>query len=277
MTITNGYATLPEIRERLLNAGRYTASTISFVEGTKKIVDTAHGLKRFQTGDAILISGSVANNGYFTVATGNVAGEIVVTETVVTGAAGPAVTIQTVTDVGEDAILEAVVEATSRLIDGYCGRFFWLDSADATRYYTAGWPDLLITDDIVSITTLSTDSDGDGTYEDTWTTADWEFEPYNAALEGYPYTCLRTKPNGDYDFPSMRKGVKIEGKFGWPAVPKPVKEACLLQAERLAKRKDAPFGVVGSTDMGQMQVIPKLDPDVKLLLEPYRRLWVGAV
>jgi hypothetical protein len=44
---------------------------------------------------------------------------------------------------------------------------------------------------------------------------------------------------------------------------------------RLYKRKDAPFGVVGSTsaEMGQLMVIPKLDPDVKFLLDAYKKQW----
>lgn len=74
-----------------------------------------------------------------------------------------------------------------------------------------------------------------------------------------------------------KKGVKLVGKFGWTTAPAPVCDACLLQAIRLFKRKDAPFGVVGSADMGQMVTISKLDPDVMLLLQAFRKMTVGAV
>jgi hypothetical protein len=75
----------------------------------------------------------------------------------------------------------------------------------------------------------------------------------------------------------MPIGVKVTGKFGWQAVPSKVKTACLIQAERLFKRKDAPFGVIGSAEMGQLQVIPKLDPDFYILLEDYVRYGIEGI
>jgi hypothetical protein len=49
-----------------------------------------------------------------------------------------------------------------------------------------------------------------------------------------------------------------------------VRQATLIQATRLFKRKDAPFGVIGSAEMGQLQVVPTIDPDIKLLLAGYK-------
>lgn len=54
--------------------------------------------------------------------------------------------------------------------------------------------------------------------------------------------------------------------------PGPVIEATLIQAVRILRRKDAPFGVVGGTDIAVARTIPALDPDVKMLLAPYLRL-----
>jgi len=275
MPITNGYCTLAELRERLIDAMRYTASTISFTASSKTIADTAYRLKRFQSGDMIQISGSASNDGYYTVATGNTAGSIVVEEALTDESAGESVTIQQLNDVAEDTVLESVVEGVSRFIDEHCGRRFY--SAAETRYYTAEYSTALDVDDLVSVTTLQTDSDGDRTYEDTWATTDYDLLPFNAALASMPYTRVDTTPNGYYAFPTVAKGVKLVGSFGWPAVPAPIKEACLLMSARLARRKDAIFGVVGSADMGTMQVIPKLDPDVRLMLEPFRRMTVGGV
>ena len=66
------------------------------------------------------------------------------------------------------------------------------------------------------------------------------------------------------------------GKFGYGATaPKAVSEACIIQSTRLFRRKDAPFGVTGASDMGQASVIARLDPDVRFLLAPYRRITVG--
>lgn len=71
----------------------YAGSTIAFVAATHKITDTANGLAVFNTGDIILVQGSTLNDGTYTVATGGVAGEIVVTEDLVEEALGDAVVI----------------------------------------------------------------------------------------------------------------------------------------------------------------------------------------
>lgn len=177
-------------------------------------------------------------------------------------------------DAIDDAVIEAVVEATSRLIDEHCSRRFWKNTVAEARYYTPEWGDLLIVDDLVSVTSLKTDEDEDRTYERTWTTADYDLEPYNAGLSSpvKPYTQIRTSPKGSYSFPGTRKGVELTGIFGWYAVPDAINEACLIQSIRLFKRKDTPFGIAGNEELGTLQNIPRLDPDVKMLLEPYRRI-----
>lgn len=76
------------------NTGAYTASTLAFVSATKKITDSANGLASFLTGDYITVSGSVANDGTYTIVTGGVAGEIVVTEALTDEGAGASVTLE---------------------------------------------------------------------------------------------------------------------------------------------------------------------------------------
>jgi len=75
-----------------------TAITLAFVSATKKITDSGIGLAFIKTGDLIKVSGAVTagNNGYFLVATGNVAAEVVVTEALTDGLAGAVVTIEVV-------------------------------------------------------------------------------------------------------------------------------------------------------------------------------------
>jgi hypothetical protein len=182
-------------------------------------------------------------------------------------------------DITDDTVIENAIEAVSRLIDGKCSRRFWKNTVDETRYFTANYGDLFYTDDIVSITTLKTDETGARSYSRTWAVTDYDLEPYNALLQYpvQPYTSIRVSPMGTLSFPFDRKAVQIVGVFGWPAVPDTINEACLLQSIRLFKRKDAPFGVTGSAEMGHLIVIPKLDPDVEMLIAPYRRLSIGAV
>jgi hypothetical protein len=51
-------------------------------------------------------------------------------------------------------------------------------------------------------------------------------------------------------------------------VPDEVHTATIILATKFFKRKDAPFGVAGFSDLGAVRIIQS-DPDVKMLLDPY--------
>ena len=184
------------------------------------------------------------------------------------------------TDLEKDVeILTDYSESVPKLLfdkhwnDGYCGRRFY--PVTETNHFTRTTPYIVLVEDLLTVTTLKTDADGDRTYESTWAATDYDLEPYNAARlsPARPYTRIVTAPNGVHTFPNMRRGIEIAGSWGFSATTPPaVKEACLLQCERLFLRKDTPFGVTGSAEMGHMTVIPKLDPDVKLLLDPFKKI-----
>ena len=171
----------------------------------------------------------------------------------------------------DDFYLEATIESVSRMIDNHTGRRFYAETD--TRYYAPISIDQIYTDDIITVTTLKTDDDNDGTFETTWATTDYNLMPFNAGENGRPYTWIETSGYGNCAFPpGTKKAVQIVGSFGYATTaPKPVAEACKIQAIRLFKRKDAPFGVIAGGDMQQSMTIPDLDPDVKMLLSPYVR------
>lgn len=277
MTITNGYCTLAELKERVLAAHTYTAATISFNASTKVISDSAHRLKRFQDGQILQISGSTSNNGLVTVTAGNLPDTVTVAEVLVAELAGQTVTITDVTNPDNDAMMEGIIEAVSRAIDGECCRRFYVNGTDEVRFFDTPRVSDVWVNDLVSVTTLETDNDRDGVFEVTWTAADYLLWPYNAALDGLPYAKIEAfgpstgsgAGSATGGFPIGPRGVKVTGKFGWPAVPKPIKEACLLQSARLYMRKDAVFGVIGNDQM--FEKIPGVDPDVAKLILPYRR------
>ncbi len=87
----------------VLTAGQYSGTTnvdlihyaaaLSFDAASKEIRDAANGLALFKDADVIVITGSTSNDGTYTVATGNVAAKIVVTEAIGDEAAGGAVSI----------------------------------------------------------------------------------------------------------------------------------------------------------------------------------------
>lgn len=178
-------------------------------------------------------------------------------------------------DFQDDAKIERVIEAASRAIDVITWRRFFTTAEDESRYYTAVDANRIYTDDIISITTLKTDEDGDRTYERTWAITDYDLMPYNASLNGEPYTWIETAPNGSYAFPTNRKGIQIAGKFGWSSTaPAQIYQACMMASQRLLKRKDTPLGVSANLAAGQFVVVVtqlKADPDFMNLIEPFIR------
>lgn len=122
-----------------------------------------------------------------------------------------------ITDTTDDTLLKAVMEAASRAVDEHCHRRFFVESR--TRYYTPRYPDLLDVDDLLSITTLKHDSDGDRTYETTWVATDYDLTPFNASFEKKPYVAIETTPAGQQSFPTVSRGVEIAGSWGYWSEP----------------------------------------------------------
>lgn len=191
----------------------------------------------------------------------------------------------------------SAVNAASRAIDDACSppeltRRFYMDTdASQVRYYsprgdiTDGTTDprlqylepgtdFLRIHDLVTLTSLQTDPGGDGTFELTWTlNSDFTLEPLNAAAESWPYDTIRKHPRGQYLLPTVYpRSVKVTGKFGWPAVPEPVKTATTILIARLFKRmREAPLGVIpGGLDSLAVR-IARTDPDIQQLIARYQR------
>lgn len=173
-------------------------------------------------------------------------------------------------DTSDDDALTALITGVSRQIEGFCGRSFTTSDTNEARYFTAEDPEYLFLDDIISVSALNTDMDGDRTYEDTWGSTDYDLLPENAGTDT-PYTYIQVAPLGVYSFPLQRKGVKITGKWGWPSVPAPIVEACKIQCGRVWNRRGAPFGVITNPVSGEMRLLRELDPDVQMLISPYKR------
>jgi hypothetical protein len=184
-----------------------------------------------------------------------------------------------ITDTLDDAEILASCEATSRWIDNYCSRVFW--RVTATRTFAADTADCCFIDDLVSVTTVKTDEDSDGTYEITWASGDYQLWPANPASVGEtrPYTQVRAVDN--YAFPTgpvvqaRADRVQIAGVWGWPSVPDAVKHAAALMASDMLKLGGMAFGVAGYGDYGPVRA--RANPIVVSLLDPYRRYDVGWV
>lgn len=180
------------------------------------------------------------------------------------------------TDTSDDTVLEPVIEATSRLIDNVTGRRFYA-SDDETRYYTPLDAELIFVDDLLTVSILKTDGDGDRTYENTWDTGDYDLMPLNSSVDIAPYTWIEVAVQGSYVFPLMRASVELIGDFGYCGIsdqPAPITEALYLGAHRAMKRLSTPLGVSGSTKTGQISVeveALRFDPDFMGWIDPFIR------
>lgn len=170
-----------------------------------------------------------------------------------------------------DYDIQKAISAASRGIDEYTGRFFF--TSVGTRYYTAAEACHLDIDDLSTAGVVTTDQDGDGVYETSWTVnTDYTFAPLNGPTDGKPYEEIRVHPYAGQRFPCFPAGVSVAGTFGWPAVPDPIIEATTIIATKLVKRKrDAPFGIVGVGIDNFAVRIARTDPDVAFLLDPFIR------
>jgi hypothetical protein len=171
----------------------------------------------------------------------------------------------------DDTRLELAIETASREIDQFCNRFFY-NAGTATRLYAADTEWLTAIDDAITITKLETSGDADGVFDSEWAATDYQKEPLNGVgngSTGWPTTKLRAV--GGLLFPKLwrRATIRVTGTWGWAAVPTAIKTATLLQAARIFKRADAPFGAAGFSDIGIIRVTNAIDPDVRQAIEPY--------
>lgn len=181
-------------------------------------------------------------------------------------------------DIQDDTSLEAAIMAASRMVDDYTGRFFYKDGttgAPVTRYYTAqDWWTTNV-DDIIHISEIATDDNFDQLYTLVWSTSDYMVEPVNNPRRGWPWT--RLLAIGSYIFPfNLPQSVRVKGVWGWTTVPNEVQMATKIQAARLFVRRQSPFGIAGSPDIGTVRLGSRLDPDVEVLLRPFRKVsWMA--
>lgn len=185
-------------------------------------------------------------------------------------------------DTRDDLAIETAISAASRAIDRACNRQFGEDDAPTTRYYTA-WYDrwshrwTVPIDDLMESTALAVtyDSGSDFTYSSAITAH--RLLPLNAQALGRPWTSLVLTPGAAVQLGGGDGAVGVTATFGWTAVPAGIKQATMLQASRFVARRESPYGIAGSPDVGsELRLLSKLDPDVEVSIAPYRRTWSVA-
>src|SRR3954469_6115605 len=160
-----------------------------------------------------------------------------------------------------ESTLNQAIAAASRWVESQLGgrRFY---ATSQTRYYTidrpmhygydaglgygggvwavqsstwgAGSALRIVIDDAVSVTSVATDQDGDGTYETGGTVGtDYWVGPRNAPSKSQPYrTINRNLAVGRYGFPSWEDSIQVTASFGYSTtVPEEIRELTLAVAE----------------------------------------------
>jgi hypothetical protein len=189
-------------------------------------------------------------------------------------------------DDSDDFEIELAVQAAAGAVNRHCGRHFYQVAETRTFVPDSVWTAHV--DDIVSVSALDTDTNGDGTFPLSWTQGvDYELSispadyNLNAAGEPRPYKVVNVIGGGSKFFPFIWPlyrvdRIRIAGVWGWPATPAVVHMSSLVLATDWFKLKDAPFGVSGSAELGQIRVQPGSEMDAWLqpYIDPTRKVGV---
>ena len=172
----------------------------------------------------------------------------------------------------DDLRLAAQITAASRAIDAAAGRSFAAAGVGSRVFAVRAPGDRLDIQDCTAITEVaSNDSAGSG-FSTVWAAADWQAEPLNGVRDGvagWPVCVLRAVGRC---WPAVGPvaSVRVTASFGWPVVPVPVTQACLLLSAKLYKRRDTPEGLVGFEGAGVRAILSQ-DRDATALIAPYMR------
>jgi len=184
----------------------------------------------------------------------------------------------------DDAEYHSACFAASRALEQYCQRTFYRTASQARTLNPTGLYclDLPAFYDLVSVTSLKTDASGDGTFETTWASTDYQLltadgtPNINAGPEPRPY--VKVKAIGTQTYPRLYNAlarddrVEITGVWGWPSVPWSIKKATEIIAAETFKLKDAPGTVTaGFEDFDVTMLGSEARRRFARFANPYRR------
>ncbi len=180
----------------------------------------------------------------------------------------------------ENVYLNNMLGSASRVVDAHCGWTFDSPTGTETARVFAAVRDrhLLYVDPIANTTNLvvKTDTSGNGTYDLTWSSTDYQMEPLNqrqGGLTDHPYYKIRAV--GTRDFPLSREAlVQVTADWGWTSgVPDTIRDATILLAKYLHEERQTVSGFAFS-DGDAVFTSGKMSPRIKMMLAPYRRVYL---
>lgn len=179
-----------------------------------------------------------------------------------------------VTDALDDVQVALAAEGASRAIDhaadpGGMRQFGKVDAPEERRY-TARWHRrrrrwAVEVDDLMSTVGVVVSVPAGSITAYTLT-------PVNAAQKSRPWTHLVVDPASSVQPTGEEFEVVMVAPWGWTAVPQTVKQATLLQGSRFLSRRESPYGVAGSPELGsELRLLARVDPDVAVQVAPFVR------
>jgi len=142
----------------------------------------------------------------------------------------------TSTDATDDEVIEDIIEAVSRYIDGETARTFY--ARTDTRYFSVPDPasrQLDLDDDLIAIAEDGLTNGDDNTIAAT----EYNLIPKNVT----PYRAIKLKASSTYYWTYDSDGnteyvISVEGTWGWAATaPHDIRQACLMIAISMYKRR----------------------------------------
>lgn len=182
-------------------------------------------------------------------------------------------------DTTKDAMLNVALTGASAAIENHCHRQFNQAPTQSVRFYRPmSWTFVIVDDfwDDPADILFQTGRPG-GSFGSPYNAYEFTAEPMNGVANGQPgWPRWRIALNypGRVIFPYNQ--VMLTAKWGWPAVPAPVKESCLMLAATNYKMADAPLGGAGFktprvSEGGGVVTTVSSNPTAEALLCPYIR------
>lgn len=196
------------------------------------------------------------------------------------------------TDTLDDEELTRALDVASAEVDHLCSRSFELVGeepslrvflpyrAAAGRGMPRWWVPIDHIPNADALVGVYLWNDGDVDYSTPVTGA--TLQPYSPGPGGYTDLLLPadTAYSGtgwwDDELQDSSSFVAVEALWGWEAYPPGVVQATIIQATRLVKRRESPFGMINSLDGSeQARLTRTLDPDVVVALRGLIKYWAA--
>lgn len=179
-----------------------------------------------------------------------------------------------ITDTDSDGLLQVVLDAATSAIDEHCGRTFAASTGGATTRRFEPEHGRVQIDDVYDPTGIVITVAGNVLAAAVPNVSvGYILTPENAIALGEPitgfyYTAYQLAPWALMRFYERASAYVTTPYWGYAAtIPPSVKYACILQASRWFARRNSPYGIAGSPDMGsELRLLAKLDADVAVLL-----------